>query len=286
MADFNELIRIDPLDGGAYVGRAVAHGDLEQYAAAIPDFRRAVELDPNDVKAHEGLAHIQATCPVAEHRNGAQAVKSARRACDLTHWAAWDYLATLAAALATVGEFEAATKWQTKAMRLAAEDVEADREDRLAAQELLARYRSGRPYFEQSDVEARTAERRPAAGNAEDPVQRNARNLLQLYDTNRDGRLQESEYKQLGPSWQEADQDGDRALSLKENGYDPGPKRGLGTWGEFLMIHAATLWQCDCFSRKVFTTKGFRDLFVLVCLHVESRRVFVTPATYIPTSLE
>ena len=69
---------------------------------------------------------------------------------------------------------------------------------------------------------------------------------------------------------------------LKENGYDPGPKRGLGTWDEFLKIHAATLRQCDFFSKKVLTTKGFRDLFVLVFLHVESRRVFVTPATYHP----
>jgi putative transposase len=69
---------------------------------------------------------------------------------------------------------------------------------------------------------------------------------------------------------------------LKENGYDPGPKRGLGTWDEFLKIHASTLWQCDFFSRKVLTSKGLRDLFVLVFLHVESRRVFVTPATYHP----
>jgi putative transposase len=48
------------------------------------------------------------------------------------------------------------------------------------------------------------------------------------------------------------------------------------------MIHAATLWQCDFFSKRVLTIKGFRDLFVLVFLHVESRRVFISPATYHP----
>lgn len=69
---------------------------------------------------------------------------------------------------------------------------------------------------------------------------------------------------------------------LKENGLDPGPKRGAGTWDEFLKIHAATLWQCDFFSKKVLTIKGFRDLFVLVFLHVETRRVFISPATYHP----
>ena len=35
---------------------------------------------------------------------------------------------------------------------------------------------------------------------------------------------------------------------LKGAGLDPGPKRGVGTWNEFLKIHAATLWQCDFFS--------------------------------------
>jgi len=69
---------------------------------------------------------------------------------------------------------------------------------------------------------------------------------------------------------------------LKENGLEPGPKRGAGTWDEFLKIHAATLWQCDFFSKKVLTIKGFRDLFLMVFLHVETRRVFISPATYHP----
>jgi len=66
---------------------------------------------------------------------------------------------------------------------------------------------------------------------------------------------------------------------LKHHGLDPGPKRGVGTWDEFLKLHATTLWQCDFFSKKVLTPKGFRDLFVLVFLHVGTRRVFITPAS-------
>jgi len=70
--------------------------------------------------------------------------------------------------------------------------------------------------------------------------------------------------------------------TLKCNGYNPGPQRGKGTWDEFLKIHFQTLSQCDFFSKKVLTPKGLRDLFVLVFLHVETRRVFITPATYHP----
>ena len=69
---------------------------------------------------------------------------------------------------------------------------------------------------------------------------------------------------------------------LKENGLEPAPKRGEGTWDEFLMTHAATLWQCDFYSKKVLTLKGFRDLFLLVFLRVGTRRVFIAPSTFHP----
>ena len=69
---------------------------------------------------------------------------------------------------------------------------------------------------------------------------------------------------------------------LREHGLDPGPRRGVGTWDEFLKIHAATLWQCDFFSKRVLTPRGFRLLFVMTFLHVGSRRVFLTPATQHP----
>ncbi len=69
---------------------------------------------------------------------------------------------------------------------------------------------------------------------------------------------------------------------LKRNGYEIGPKRGPGTWDEFLKRHAKTMWQCDFFSKKVVSATGLRDLFALVFLHVETRRVFISPTTYNP----
>jgi putative transposase len=66
------------------------------------------------------------------------------------------------------------------------------------------------------------------------------------------------------------------------DGYDPGLKRGLGTWDEFITILASTLWQCDFLYKRSLTSKGFRDLFVIVFLHVGTRRVFITPATANP----
>ena len=69
---------------------------------------------------------------------------------------------------------------------------------------------------------------------------------------------------------------------LKEKGLDPGPKRGEGTWDDFLKQHAVSLWQCDFFSKRVLTLKGLRELYLLVLLHVETRRVFIAPSTFHP----
>jgi len=71
---------------------------------------------------------------------------------------------------------------------------------------------------------------------------------------------------------------------LRQHKLEPGPKSGPGTWEEFLRIHAETLWQADFFSRLIWTRKGLRQCYLLVFLHVGSRRAFVTPCTLKPTS--
>ena len=69
---------------------------------------------------------------------------------------------------------------------------------------------------------------------------------------------------------------------LKEHGLGPGPQRGEATWDEFIRRHAASLWQMDLFSRKVLTLQGLREVYLLVFLNVQSRRVIVTKATAHP----
>lgn len=69
---------------------------------------------------------------------------------------------------------------------------------------------------------------------------------------------------------------------LKDNGLDPGPRRGEGTWDDFIKRHATTLWACDFFSKKVWTMTGLVDVFVLFFIHVGSRRVHVVGMTANP----
>jgi putative transposase len=72
------------------------------------------------------------------------------------------------------------------------------------------------------------------------------------------------------------------ASILKENGFEPGPKRGPGTWSEFIARHATTLYACDFFSQKMWTCLGLVEMFVFVVMHIGSRRVHIAGITRHP----
>jgi putative transposase len=70
---------------------------------------------------------------------------------------------------------------------------------------------------------------------------------------------------------------------LIEAGLGPEPGDHRDTWSDFLRRHAATLWQCDFASKRMWTIKGMVDIYFLVFIHVESRRVWVSASTAHPT---
>lgn len=71
---------------------------------------------------------------------------------------------------------------------------------------------------------------------------------------------------------------------LKEHGIEPSPDRTSDSWTDFLNRHGETLWGCDFLSVKSVTSKGLRDLYVLVFLCQKTREVFVTRSTQHPDS--
>jgi putative transposase len=69
---------------------------------------------------------------------------------------------------------------------------------------------------------------------------------------------------------------------LREAGIDTAPKRGAGTWDDFVQRHAASLWACDFFTKKVWTLGGPVSFFVLFFIHIGTRRVHVAGTTAHP----
>jgi hypothetical protein len=82
-----------------------------------------------------------ATCPEANYRDGKTALASATRACKLTEFSVPMLLDPLAAACAEAGDFDAAARWQEKAIGLAPDGL---KKDEYRAR--LALYRAGKPY--------------------------------------------------------------------------------------------------------------------------------------------
>jgi tetratricopeptide (TPR) repeat protein len=180
---FSRAIKLEPEKGGGYGGRAMAYMSLGQRQAALDDLNHAIRfdqmradlfrdrgqvyameghwnqaladmdmairLDPNDVEAHVSRAWVLATCSEPKLRDGAKAVESATRACELTQWKSPRPLATLAAAFAEKGDYGGAVQMQRKAIEVTPEK-DPVRDYYLAC---LERYRSRKPWHRVSVLE-------------------------------------------------------------------------------------------------------------------------------------
>jgi Flp pilus assembly protein TadD len=113
---------------------------------AVNHYHQALTLKPDMVEALNNLAWILAASPSDALRNGAEAVRLAERACELSQRREPVLLGTLAAAYAEAGRFGEAVTTAEKARDLATagglKDVAAKNSD------LLELYRAGRPYRE------------------------------------------------------------------------------------------------------------------------------------------
>lgn len=63
---------------------------------------------------------------------------------------------------------------------------------------------------------------------------------------------------------------------------DKGSSRPPGQWKQFISSHMDTLAATDFFTKPVLTWREWIDAYVLVFIHLGSRRVFMSPATFNP----
>jgi Flp pilus assembly protein TadD len=149
-AQFTGLVDLAPNDPEARLLLASLLATQRKPAEAILQYREAVRLEPNGAEALNNLAWLLATHRDAPFRDGAEAVRLAERACELSQRRQALYVGTLAAAYAEAGRFEEAVRTAQHALALAT----AAGEKELAATNarLLELYRANKAYREETPV--------------------------------------------------------------------------------------------------------------------------------------
>ncbi len=136
-------IKPDLVEAHYYLG-AVLYYSQARTPEALAQWREALRVDPNFLPAMNDAAHALAASPDASDRNGAEAVKLAERAVQLSGERNPAYLDTLAAAYAEVGRFPEAMATARQALDLAAQQRRGSLVEGLNARIKL--YESHQPY--------------------------------------------------------------------------------------------------------------------------------------------
>ena len=141
--DYTEVIRLKPDDAWAYKNRGNVYLRKADHDAAMRDYKQAISLKPDHARIHNGIAWELATTPDPGARNGAEAVRLAKKAVSLQDRVAL-YHDTLAAAYAEAGRFEDAVAEQYRAITML--HVAGKNEAIAHFQSRLDLYRQRRPY--------------------------------------------------------------------------------------------------------------------------------------------
>jgi len=139
---YERAARLRPDHVQVQTGLASTLNRLGRFEEALAAYRRVLALDPDSLLATNNLAWFLATCPDARWRDGPAAVELAERAAAATGHEDPSILDTLSAACARAGDFDAASRWQARAVEL------APPAGRAALEQRLARYRQGEAYAE------------------------------------------------------------------------------------------------------------------------------------------
>jgi protein O-mannosyl-transferase len=174
--EFKTVISADPKNFEAHSLLGQVYFMSGKTAATVEEFRRSLAVQPNQPDLLNNLAWTLATDPHPEIRNGADAVKLAARACEVTRGAQPFFLGTLAAALAEDRRFDDAVTISQKAHDVAAAEAAAAQKanetqaarslQSLAARNLqmLDLYKSHQPFHETP------GKQKSAPGNQPAPV--------------------------------------------------------------------------------------------------------------------
>jgi tetratricopeptide (TPR) repeat protein len=146
LPELEQTLEMNPSFPSGEEALAQAYGMERRDGEALEHYRKALELDPESLPALIGEARILASSSDAGLRNGAEAVKAAARANQLTSGKDPSVLDTLGAAYAEAGDFGRALAAAQSALDLATAQGNGALEQMIAAR--IGLYQEKRAYRE------------------------------------------------------------------------------------------------------------------------------------------
>lgn len=144
IGDCTRALEIQPRDPTLLTMRGYSYRMRGAPDKALQDYLKAIELDSAHVEALNELAWLRASSVTASLRDGGEAISAATKACELSHWNAWQYVDSLAAAYAEAGDFTRAIEHQRRALTMQG----ASQKEQEEMQRRMSLYERGQAYRE------------------------------------------------------------------------------------------------------------------------------------------
>jgi len=137
---FEAAVQFDPTNAEILCSRGDLLADMGQYGKALADYARAIEVNPEFAHAYRNGSWLLATCPDAQFRDPENALLGARQALEFGYGQRHVTLDTLAAALASAGQYNEAIRTLQDALAIAPD------KSKPAYSQRLQLYRQRQPF--------------------------------------------------------------------------------------------------------------------------------------------
>ena len=152
IAQLEEALVKNPNNGETHYFLAMAQCKAGRMSEGIFHYSETIRLDGSNHVALNNLAWIRATHTDPKLRDGTEAVRLAKRACELTRYKEFAYLDTLAIAYAEAQQFTEAISTAEKALELAKSTNQQAVADEIQGH--LKLFRAGKPFREAAPLAA------------------------------------------------------------------------------------------------------------------------------------
>jgi serine/threonine protein kinase/Flp pilus assembly protein TadD len=134
---YNKAVKIRPDYWNAYWSMGDSYKNIKRYPEAVDSFKLAIQSDPEDSASTSELGVLYAT--MGRHQ---EAIELCKKACMLTEYKNFYYMANLSFVCAESGDFQRAAEYQQKAIDLTDEDNQVEYKKRLDS------YKAHKPWRE------------------------------------------------------------------------------------------------------------------------------------------